>query len=85
MVRNEYRITYMAKKVRQLAIRQSDSCLAVVPSAISEEVESPVSYKSRLTTSSPKTVRGRAKAQQIAMQNAKMRMIKQKDPDFLFL
>jgi len=56
-----------------------------VPSAISEEVESPVSYKSRLTTSSPKTVRGRAKAQQIAMQNAKMRMIKQKDPDFLFL
>ena len=75
----------MAKKVRQLAIQQNDGCLDVVPSAISEEGESSVSYKSRFMTACQKIVRGRTKAQQVAIQNAKMRMIKQKDPDFIFL
>jgi len=75
----------MAKKVRQLAIQQNDGCLDVVPSEISEEGESSVSYKSRFMTACPKIVHGRTKAQQVAIQNAKMRMIKQKDPDILIL
>jgi len=78
LIRNEYRISYMADKVKQLANRQKGR-----GSVVSEEIESPISHKSRFATASSKTVCSIAKAEHTAVQNAKMRMIKQKDPDFL--
>jgi hypothetical protein len=80
LVRSEYKIKCMAKKAKRLAVKLEN--IVCPMSAYSEELESPI--RTHFTTVSPKSVRNRAKAQQIAVQNAKQRLIRQKSPDFLY-